>query len=504
MPKKTNTTATNNIQEEKRFQALIENASEIISLTNEEGKIIYVSPSVTKITGYSFDELKDDKYFSKMHPDYKKDSKKILQEALNNPGVPIYRLNKLFHKNGDVIWMEGTVTNLLANPNVNAVVSNFRNITERKKAEEELKESQSNLRAIINNSQEAFILLDENCKIKAFNANANENYSFATKDLVVGENLTDYIPAERKEHFSDYIKRVLLGEKLEYDVNYINEAAAAEKWFHVTMSPVKEDDAVRGICITRRDITTRKKIEEELRLNEIKYKLLAEELATSNAELEQFAYIASHDLQEPLRMITSFMAQLEIQYKDKLDEKARQYIYYATDGAVRMRRIILDLLDYSIAGKKNLETELTDMNELLYESLRLNRKAIEETGTVIDSVHLPTINVNRSSIQQVFQNLIGNALKYQKKGKVPVLNINAIDKNNYWQFSFSDNGIGIEPQFFEKIFVVFQRLHTKAEYSGTGLGLAICKKIIENHGGIIWVESEINKGSTFYFTIAKN
>lgn len=487
---------------EKRFQALIENASEIISLTDENGKLIYISPSAFRVTGYSYDELKDDGYFSKMHPDYKGDSPKIRDEAKQNPGVPIYRLNRFVHKNGDDIWMEGTVTNLLHDANVSAIVSNFRNITERKKAEEELKETKNNLKAIFDSSEEAFILLDKNCIIKIFNSKAKKNSSFGVEDLKIGTNFFDYIPDERKSHFKDQIIKVLNGETVEYDINHVDKKNITF-WFHATLSPVKLDDAIDGVCITRRDITSRKKIEEELRVNEVKYKLLSEELAISNTELEQFAYMASHDLQEPLRMISSFMTQLEIQYKDSLDERAKQYIYYATDGAARMRKIILNLLEYSLAGRKNVETELIDINELLLESIKLNRKVIEETSATIEWKNLPAIQGNRTCLQQLFQNLIGNALKYKKNNEKPEIKLTASETSTHWQFLISDNGIGIEAHFFEKIFVVFQRLHTKDEYSGTGLGLAICKKIVENHGGKIWLESKPNEGSTFYFTILK-
>ncbi len=488
---------------EKRFQALIENASEIISLTNKEGNIIYVSPSLSKITGYSFDELIDVKHFvDKMHPDEKKDSKTMLEEVLKNPGVPIYRLNRIIHKNGGIIWMEGTVTNLLHNENVQAIVSNFRNITEKKEAEEKLKESENTLRTIFDNIEEGIILLDEKCIIKAFNSKANENNMIATKDLKIGESLIDYIKPERVDYFKECMNKTLNGESVEYDIDY-KQNDGTHKWFHATLKPVKENKTVKGVCIARRDITKRKNSEAELKAGELKYKLLSEELAAANTELEQFAYTASHDLQEPLRMITSFLTQLELKYKDQLDDKAKQYIYFATDGATRLRKIILDLLEYSLAGRKTVEFEQVNIETVLAETIQLSRKTIEEKSAVVEWNNMPVLTANRSSMLQVFQNLIGNALKYQKAGQKPILKINAVETNTHWQFSFSDNGIGIEPQFFEKIFIAFHRLHNRSEYDGTGLGLAICKKIIENHGGRIWLESNPDKGSTFHFTLLK-
>jgi PAS domain S-box-containing protein len=261
--------------------------------------------------------------------------------------------------------------------------------------------------------------------------------------------------------------------------------------------------AVRMIGATQ-DISHRKST--ELLLKELNERLekRAQELVRSNAELEQFAYIASHDLQEPLRMVTSFLMQLEKKYKEQLDDKAKKYIYFATDGATRMRRIILDLLEYSRVGRQTMDKTEVDTNNLIQETIQLNKAVIDEKNAIIEWKDLPVITGHETVLQQVFQNLISNSLKYQKEGVRPVIKIEVTDIDTHWQFAVSDNGIGIEPQYSEKIFVVFQRLHNKDEYSGTGIGLAICKKIVENHNGRIWVESSPGSGSTFYFTISKN
>lgn len=247
-------------------------------------------------------------------------------------------------------------------------------------------------------------------------------------------------------------------------------------------------------------IEEQKSLQEKLN-NELKRTM--DTLKEKNQDLEQFAYIASHDLQEPLRMVTSFLTQLEKKYKEQLDDKAKQYIHFAVDGAVRMRRIILDLLEYSRVGRNEYELELVDMNELVEEVVQLNQTLIKEKQAIIKWENLPTINVAKTPFQQVLQNLISNALKYQKEKENPLVEIRATETKDYWQFAIVDNGIGIEPQFFEKIFVIFQRLHNKDEYSGTGIGLAICKKIIEGHHGRIWIESAPGQGSIFYFTVRK-
>jgi light-regulated signal transduction histidine kinase (bacteriophytochrome) len=226
-------------------------------------------------------------------------------------------------------------------------------------------------------------------------------------------------------------------------------------------------------------------------------------MAASNKDLEEFAYIASHDLQEPLRMVSSFLQLLEKKYNHQLDEKGLQYIKFAVDGAARMRQIILDLLEYSRVGKGKQLAEPINMNKLLEDVVQLNSVAIKESNATVEWNQLPDISCVKLSIQQLFQNLISNALKYHQPGINPVIKINATEIEHYWQIEVADNGIGIDPAFHDKIFVVFQRLHGKGKYAGNGIGLSICKKIIEREGGKIWVTSEPGKGSIFFFTIKK-
>ena len=248
--------------------------------------------------------------------------------------------------------------------------------------------------------------------------------------------------------------------------------------------------------------------EQQLLKNQLKseqqsLKKTLEILKHKNIELEQFAYIASHDLQEPLRMVTSFLTLLEKKYENRLDDKAHLYIHHAVDGASRMRNVIMDLLEYSRAGNENFEYEKIDMNEMLQQIMELYSTNTMEKNTRIEWKNLPVIYMKKMPLFQVLQNLISNAIKYRKPGRSPVIQIKVVETPSNWQFSVSDNGIGINPVFYKKIFIVFQRLHNKEEYPGTGIGLAICNKIIENLGGHIWVESLPDIGSTFYFTIPK-
>ena len=247
-----------------------------------------------------------------------------------------------------------------------------------------------------------------------------------------------------------------------------------------------------GVCF---DVTELKNSEENL------IRLMSE-LERSNHELEQFAYVASHDLQEPLRMVSSYTQLLEQRYKDKLDKDANDFIHFAVDGASRMQVLINDLLQYSRITTKGKEYQKTDINVLLGNAVVNLKSKIEETTSFITHDELPEIFVDPSQITRVFQNLISNAIKY-KSEENPYIHISAREKSDCYEFIVRDNGIGIAPKYYEKIFEIFQRLHTKDAYEGTGIGLAICKRIIERHRGIIWVDSEEGKGSTFHFTISK-
>jgi PAS domain S-box-containing protein len=245
--------------------------------------------------------------------------------------------------------------------------------------------------------------------------------------------------------------------------------------------------------------------ENEIRLKELNEQLAhwGKELAVSNAELEQFAYVASHDLQEPLRMITSFLTLLESKYGSIIDEKGKKYIDFAVDGARRMRQIILDLLEFSRVGRYEEDQEQVNLNEIIEEVQILYRRQVEDQQAIISSEKLPVITSYKGPMRQVFQNLLSNALKYTAAGVAPRVTIEVIDFEDHWQFSVADNGIGIGKEYFEKIFIIFQRLHNREAYTGTGMGLAVTKKIIENLGGKIWVDSVEFMGSTFYFSLPK-
>lgn len=253
---------------------------------------------------------------------------------------------------------------------------------------------------------------------------------------------------------------------------------------------------------TTQDISQQKEAEALMGELNNRLKIRAEELFNSNVELERFAYIASHDLQEPLRMVTSFLQLLKQKYTDKLDETANQYVAFAVDGAERMKILIMDLLDYSRVGSNTAPNENVDLNLIIEEIKDVFSKTIDDVKATIKVSNLPVVKGNRTQLFQLFQNLISNAIKYQRDQK-PLIEIRYKEQDEHHLFEIQDNGIGIDPAFNEKIFVIFQRLHSRSEYSGTGIGLAICKKIVERHNGKIWVESTLGNGSTFFFTIGK-
>ena len=252
-------------------------------------------------------------------------------------------------------------------------------------------------------------------------------------------------------------------------------------------------EVIRRALQEKRELRLRRQAEEDLARK-------VDELARSNAELEQFAYIASHDLQEPLRMVAAYTQLLAERYRGKLDENADKFIGYASEGALRMQSLIQDLLMFSRVGRNGDACGHVDCDAAMKEVLLSLGPAMQESGAVVTHATLPVVWADRSRMTQVFQNLIGNAIKFRGK-EPPAISVQAEKRGQQWLFSVSDNGIGIAPEQAENIFVVFQRLHTRTEYPGNGIGLAICKKIIEHCGGKIWVEAQAGHGSIFKFTL---
>jgi PAS domain S-box-containing protein len=345
----------------------------------------------------------------------------------------------------------------------------------------------------VESSNDAIITESVDGIITSWNKGAEIIYGYLAEE-VLGKNFSILEPDNFKGEIKQFSEKIKTGEKIEhYETSRLKKDGTIIN-VSVSLSPVFDTSGkLVALSAIVRDITERKKAGEIL-----KSKL--EELARSNEELEQFAYVSSHDLQEPLRMISSYLQLLQRRYQGSLDDKADKYIYYAVDGASRMQNLINDLLEFSRVTTRARDPVPMDSEFILDQVLSNLEVFIEENEATVSHCSLPEVMADYSQMVQVFQNLIINGIKFRSE-EAPQIHISAEKKESEWVFSVQDNGIGIDPQYSKKIFEVFKRLHKKEEYPGTGIGLAICKKIVERHGGRIWVESELDKGSTFYFTL---
>lgn len=359
---------------------------------------------------------------------------------------------------------------------------------------EKVKSSESKYRSLVSNIPDVTWTADRHGNTHFISPNVERIYGFNQEEIYSDPSLWfGRIHPDDLERVKDAFVSLFL-EGGSFDVEYRLRRRDGEWiWLHDRAMGAYNRDGV--ICADGlfTDITERKHLEETLADQ-------TRELARSNAELEQFAYVASHDLQEPLRMVSSYMQLFSRRYKGKLDADADEFIAYAVDGATRMQRLISDLLMYSRVGNKGKEPQPTDCNTIINNALDNLQEALRESCAEIHVLPMPIIMGDDVQLTQLFQNLIGNAVKFRGV-EPPRVSVGAEPHGNYWLFSVRDNGIGIETTNYERIFQIFQRLHSRTSYPGTGIGLAVCKKIVERHGGKIWVESESGKGTTFFFTI---
>jgi PAS domain S-box-containing protein len=311
---------------------------------------------------------------------------------------------------------------------------------------------------------------------------------------LVGKTDFDLFPRSLAEKYVADDRRVAATGQVFEDIEEHQRPGGTRLYMHVMKAPVYDAEArIIGTQILFWDETQRKLAEEALART-------TSELERSNQELERFAYVASHDLQEPLRTIASFTGLLARRYQDRLDAEAQEFIQFTVQGALRMQRLIADLLAYSRVGTKAKSLVATHGEAILKAALENLNAAVLDSGARVTHDPLPTILADEVQLIQVFQNLIGNALKF-RRAEAPRVHVGVERQSGTWIFRVQDNGIGIDPQFFKRLFLIFQRLHTRDEYPGTGIGLAVCKKIVERHGGRIWVDSVPEQGSTFFFSI---
>jgi PAS domain S-box-containing protein len=360
---------------------------------------------------------------------------------------------------------------------------------DRHRAEEVLKQQAQ----IINQVHDSVISTDLGGYVTSWNKGAEKLFGYTPRE-VVGKHISVIYSKEEQDFFQEQVIKPLEAKgNHELEVR-LRRISGEEFYAHLSVSLLRDDKgSVTGMIGYLMDITERKRTEEALAQR-------AAELERSNAELEQFAYVASHDLQEPLRMVTSYAQLLAKRYQGKLDADADEFIGYIVGGASRMYDLINDLLVYSRVNSQAQKIEEADLQDVLERVLNNLRPVIESSGAIITHDPLPTVMANGFQLEQLFQNLISNAVKFRSE-QSPRVHVTAKQKRKQWVFSVQDNGIGVDPQHRERIFVIFKRLHSQAEYPGTGIGLAICRKIVERHGGKMWVESQPGKGSTFYFTL---
>ena len=477
-------------ESEAKYHALFQASADGILIADLETRMFkYANPAACRLLGYSEAELTT-MGLADIHP--KDDLPWVVAEFEAQvrgdktlaAGVPCLR------KDGAIVYADVNAVGM----SVDGRVCNagfFRDITERKRAEQALRVAEEQFRSLFAATPLPTFLWDlETLQYLEVN-NAAVSHSGYSRDELLKMKVMDLLPPQAAAGIVAQMQALhnQSGDRGQGH-HRLKDGRVVDVEVDAHALHFRGRRAVLGVI---QDITERKRAEEKL-------KVTLADLERSNKELEQFAYVASHDLQEPLRMVSSYTQLLARRYQGQLDAEANEFIAYAVDGANRMQGLINDLLAYSRVGTRGKGFEPTDCTAVLDQALANLKAAMEKSGAVVTHDPLPTVMADNLQLVQLFQNLIGNAIKFHVE-KPPRIHVSAEQKGNEWVFSVRDNGIGIDPQYAERIFIIFQRLHTREEYPGTGIGLAICKKIVERRGGRIWVESQLGKGSTFYFTI---
>jgi PAS domain S-box-containing protein len=484
-------------ESEERFRRTFELAGSGLAHIGMDRRFIRVNPRLCEILGYPEHELLKLRGKDISHPE---DADVINRERprLYAGEVDEVRLEKRYvKKDGSVVWVQfAMVVERDAQGRPKYEIAVYDDITARRAAEEALRQSEERFRRTFQLASSGLAHVGLDGRFLRVNPRAREIFGYTEAELCA-LTVKDLSHPDDRDAADGPRARVLAGE--------IESARLEKRYFRkdgrmlwVAVAIAMERDAqgrpLYAISVLD-DITERK--QAELALREAH-----EELKRSNAELEQFAYVASHDLQEPLRMVSSYTQLLGRRYGDKLDADAKEFMGYIVDGAARMKQLIEDLLAYSRVGTKAKEFRAVELATPLRRALANLKVAVEETGAQVSHDPLPGVHGDEVQLAQVFQNLIGNALKFRSQS-APRIHIEVSENEMHWEIAVRDNGIGIEAQYFERIFMLFQRLHNKGEYPGTGIGLAIVKKVVERHGGQVRVESELGKGSAFIFTLPR-
>jgi PAS domain S-box-containing protein len=484
---------------ESRYRGLLEAAPDAMVVVNQGGEIVLLNVQAEKQFGYRRDELVGQKVKNIIPEGF---AERLIADALRTTadalaqqiGTGIELTGR--RKNGSDFPIEIMLSPLESAEGI-LVTAAIRDISVRKEAEEHLARMESRYRGLLEAAPDAMVVVNQAGDITLLNVQAEQRFGYR-RDELLGQTIKTIIPEGFAERLiADRMRSAAdaLAQQIGTGIELTGlRKDGSEFPIEIMLSPLQ---SAQGILVTAaiRDIALRKAAEAQL-LQKMT------DLDRSNQELEQFAYLASHDLQEPLRMVASYTQLLSRRYKGKLDSDADEFIAFAVDGAARMQRLIQDLLAYSRVGTKGRELVDTSGEDALRQALINLRAATEQSGAEVTHDPLPVVLADNVQLVQLFQNLVGNAIKYQG-GEMPRIHISAArNGGGRWVISVQDNGIGIEPQYFDKIFGMFQRLHRRDEYPGTGIGLAICKKIAERHGGAMSVESQVGRGSTFRFSVA--
>jgi PAS domain S-box-containing protein len=480
----------------QRYKSTFTKAPVGIANVSINGEFLHINNHFCDIVGYSQDEMLNLTFQEITHNDDLEKDLNYVQELLDGKRNSYSIEKRYIHKNGSIIWVVLNVTLLRDYKNdPKYFISIVKDITKSKELEKEARKNEKLFNIIANNLPNGLIhIFDKDFKY-IYNAGKELKRLNLNNEELIGKSIYDILDTETAKMVSRNYKKCIEEKKpVSFEGEYGNSV------YMINCVPILDNNSqVEYILVLSVNITKIKKHEEEL-------KSLTQKLKRSNAELEQFAYVASHDLQEPLRTVKSFTQIMTNVFKEELgdlDDKYKKYINHIINGTERMKSLITDLLSYSRVSSKGGDFKLIDLNEILIAVIDSLKGRIEKTNTIIHYEKMPKAFGDPSQIFQVFQNLISNAIKFRQKEKDPKIKISAEEKDNEYLFSVSDNGIGIDDKYFERIFVIFRRLHSNDKYPGSGIGLSVCKKIINRHGGKIWVESRSGEGSTFYFTLPK-
>ncbi len=472
---------------ERQLRDFIENAAVALHWVAADGRIIWANKAELRLLGYAREEYVG-RNITEFHVDEKVITNMLLRLKNNEELEGIEA--RLRCKDGTVRYVSISSSTYREDEQFIHTRCVTLDLTEQKRAAE----VQEKLSAIVESSDDAIISKDLNGIIRSWNRGAQRIFGY-TEEEIIGQHISTLAVPDRIDEFPDILGRLARGERIDHYQTKRKTKDGRVLTISLTVSPLRDAaGTITGASKVARDITERENQERALEhANAV--------LRQANDDLQQFAYSASHDLQEPLRMVSTYTELLQQEFGSELGIEAREYLGYVLKGSQRMEQLLADLRAYTLASTSDqVPNEGVDAGTTLDRALANLGASIKDSGALITRSALPHVKLHEFQMTQLFQNLIGNAIRYRSQTP-PQIHIGAHRKGGEWVFSVRDNGIGIDPQYKEQVFELFKRLHSLAVYPGTGLGLSICKRIVERAGGRIWVESEPGRGSTFFFTL---